>query len=138
MAPDRRRIVSFPGDNASSDWVVSTPYATANRAQTTATSAPWLDRKLDKRNLAGLRQSETAADLAAAERPGSLPRCRELLAGNPESARALGRAGLAGLRRLRLAARGRRLGGGRCSGPAGYLDERHLQLRERLLDLAEL
>jgi hypothetical protein len=54
MAADRRRIVWFPGERASSVRVVSTPYATANNAQTTATRTPWFDRKLDKRNLAGL------------------------------------------------------------------------------------
>src|SRR5947208_16587109 len=105
MAPDRRCIVSFPGDNASSDWVVSTPYATANRAQTTATKAPWFDRKLDKRNLAGLRQSENGS-------PDGPPRSgrgvyrdgAELLPGNPEAARALGRAGVAGLARIGLRA----------------------------------
>src|SRR4051812_19536211 len=42
-------MVSLPGDNASNDRVVTTPYATASNAQTTASKAPWSDRKLDKR-----------------------------------------------------------------------------------------
>src|SRR3954452_19415217 len=61
MAADRPRMVSLSGDSASSDCVVTTPYVTASSAQTTATSAPWSDRKLDKKNLSGLRQSETEA-----------------------------------------------------------------------------
>src|SRR6185436_18504736 len=40
-------MVSLPGDNASNDCVVTTPYATASNAHTTAISAPWSDRKLD-------------------------------------------------------------------------------------------
>ena len=48
MAADSVRIVSLPGDSASSDRVVSTPYATAAAAQTTATRTPWSARKSDK------------------------------------------------------------------------------------------
>ena len=33
-------MVSLPGDSASSERVVTTPYATASNAQITATSAP--------------------------------------------------------------------------------------------------
>ena len=42
-------MVSLPGDSASSDRVVTTPYATASNAQTTASNAPWSDRKLGQR-----------------------------------------------------------------------------------------
>ena len=33
-------MTSLPGDSASSERVVTTPYATASNAQTTASSAP--------------------------------------------------------------------------------------------------
>ena len=39
-------MVSLPGDSASSERVVTTPYTTASNAQTTASNAPWSDRKL--------------------------------------------------------------------------------------------
>ena len=40
MAAERRCMVSLPGDSASSERVVTTPYATASNAQTTASSTP--------------------------------------------------------------------------------------------------
>src|SRR3954471_5476421 len=54
-------MVSLPGDSASSERVVNTPYATASNAQITATSAPWSDRKLDKGTPLDSDKSETAA-----------------------------------------------------------------------------
>src|SRR3954451_22847816 len=48
MAAESVRIVSLPGDRASSDRVVTTPYTTAAAAHTTATRAPWSARKSDK------------------------------------------------------------------------------------------
>src|ERR1700754_2819836 len=54
-------MVSLPGDSASSERVVKTPYATASNAQTTATSAPWSDRKLDKRSPLDSDKAETTA-----------------------------------------------------------------------------
>ena len=47
-------MVSLPGDSASSERVVTTPYATASNAHTTASNAPWSDKKLDTENLSGL------------------------------------------------------------------------------------
>ena len=40
MAADRPCMVSLPGDSASSDRVVSSPYAIASPAQTSATTTP--------------------------------------------------------------------------------------------------
>src|SRR5262245_28068559 len=48
MAADSVRIVSLPGERASSDRAVSSPYTTAAAAHTTATRAPWSARKSDK------------------------------------------------------------------------------------------
>src|SRR4051812_42794148 len=94
-------------------------------------TTPWSVRKLDKGNLSGSGQSERRRpDLAVA---GGRAVYRErrrgrLLPRNPEPARALCRAGAAGLRRGLL--RGRRAG--------GALRVEHLQARERVADGAEL
>src|SRR3954451_25425470 len=48
MAADSVRMVSLPGDRASRERVVSTPYTIAAAAHTTATRAPWSARKSDK------------------------------------------------------------------------------------------
>src|SRR3954447_1775976 len=67
-------MVSLPGDSASSERVVSTPYATASNAQITATSAPWSDRKLDKGTPLDSDKAETAARDGPPWSAGSLPR----------------------------------------------------------------
>src|SRR3954453_4414811 len=61
MAADSVRIVSLPGDRASSDRVVSTPYTTAAAAHTTATRAPWSGRNSDKETSLESRSSRTHA-----------------------------------------------------------------------------
>src|SRR4051812_49443048 len=61
MAPDSVRIVSLPGDRASNDRVVSTPYTTAAAAHTTATRAPWSARNSDKETSLESRSSRTHA-----------------------------------------------------------------------------
>src|SRR5271155_6234924 len=43
-------IFSLPGESASRDRVVTTPYTTAHAAQTRATTTPWFVRKLLNRN----------------------------------------------------------------------------------------
>src|SRR5271169_3920634 len=43
-------IFSLPGESASRDRVVTTPYTTAHAAQTSATTTPWFVRKLLNRN----------------------------------------------------------------------------------------
>src|ERR1700678_2864217 len=43
-------IRSLPGESASRDRVVTTPYTTAHAAQTSATTTPWFVRKLLNRN----------------------------------------------------------------------------------------
>jgi hypothetical protein len=63
-------MVSLPGDSASSERVVKTPYATASNAQTTARRAPWSDRKLDKGTPLGLRQSRNGSPKGAAVERG--------------------------------------------------------------------
>ena len=40
-APEMRTISALPGDSASSERVVRTPYATAHAAHTSATITPW-------------------------------------------------------------------------------------------------
>ena len=97
-------MVSLPGDSASSERVVTTPYATASNAQTTASSTPWSDRKLDTKNPSGLRQSETTALSGPPyERRESTAR---LLAGDPESSGGLRRTRSLRVFRGRLARRG--------------------------------
>src|SRR3954451_16976671 len=44
MAAERPRMVSLPGDSASSDRAVNAPYSTAASAQTSATMTPWSER----------------------------------------------------------------------------------------------
>src|SRR3954470_24169365 len=61
MAADSVRIVSLPGDRASSDRVVTTPYTTAAAAHTTATRAPWSARKSDKETSLESGSSRTRA-----------------------------------------------------------------------------
>src|SRR6478609_8188982 len=102
MAAERRRIVSFPGDNASSERVVTTPYATANRAQTTATRAPWFDRKLDKRKPRWTQTKRNGSPIGP-PRSGRESNARvRLLPRDPEAPGPLRRAGLARLGRLGL------------------------------------
>ena len=45
MAADRPCIFSLPGESASSDRIVSSPYTIASPAQISATTTPWSDRK---------------------------------------------------------------------------------------------
>src|SRR3954447_16424182 len=136
MEADRPRMVSLPGDSASSDCVVTTPYVTANSAQTTATSAPWSDRKLDKRYLSGLRQKRNGSPSGPPWSAGSLPRPLSLLTRYPEAPGALRRAGAAALGIGRgLLLRGRR---GRRGSATRQLHVGHLQARERVLDRREL
>ena len=44
-APEMRTMSALPGDSASRERVVRTPYATAPIAQTSATITPWSVRK---------------------------------------------------------------------------------------------
>src|SRR4051794_39862282 len=129
-AADSVRIVSLPGDRASSDRVVSTPYTTAAAAHRTATRAPWSARKSDKETSLESGSSRThavgapyshlgKATAAAVRGRRRKPReCSErgganvsprLLPGHPEAPGALRRPGVAGLRSRRLLGRRRRL-----------------------------
>src|SRR3954453_603298 len=65
-------MVSLPGDSASSERVVNTPYATASNAHITATSAPWSDRKLDKGT--PLESDKKGSPCGPPWSAGSLPR----------------------------------------------------------------
>ena len=120
-------MVSLPGDSASSERVVSTPYATASNAQTTATITPWSDRKLDKGTPLDSDKAETTARTGrrgargvyrATYCPGTHKR--------PDDC-----AGPALRTRLLV---------GLVAAPAGCaageLHERHLQPRQRVLDAA--
>ena len=75
MAADRPRIVSLPGDSASSARLVTRPYPTATSAQTSATTTPWSVRNSDKEtSLEATWKATKDGDRgqAAAERAGSL------------------------------------------------------------------
>src|SRR3954467_9970351 len=76
-------MVSLPGDSASSERVVNTPYATASNAQITATSAPRSDRKLDKGTPLDSDKAETAARDGPPWSAGSLPRGPAYCPGTP-------------------------------------------------------
>src|SRR3954469_13238457 len=157
MAAESVRIVSLPGDRASSDRVVTTPYTTAAAAHTTATRAPWSARKSDNETSlesgssgahavgAPCTHSEKAAAAAVGGRRRKLRECSEragsnalarLLSGHPEAPGALRRPGVARLGSGRLL---RRPGPGllrrRLAPPLGV---DHLQARERVAHRAEL
>ena len=51
IAADRPRMTSLPGESASSERLVTRPYATAASAQISATTTPWSARKSDKGTL---------------------------------------------------------------------------------------
>ena len=55
IAAEIERIVSLPGESASSERAVTTPYTSAAPPQTSATSTPWFVRKLVKRVLRAKR-----------------------------------------------------------------------------------
>src|SRR5262245_1711442 len=158
MAAESVRIVSLPGERASRDRVVSSPYTTAAAAHRTATRAPWSARKSDKETSLESGSSRThavgapythAGKVAAAAVGGRRRKLREcsergganvsprLLSGHPEAAGALRRPGLAGLRGGRLLRGGRRRLLGRLA-LAGSLGVDHLQARERVAHRAEL
>ena len=67
-------MVSLPGDSASSERVVTTPYATASNAQTTASNAPWSDRKLDTRTSLDSDKAKRRPGAGRRMSAGSLPR----------------------------------------------------------------
>src|SRR5947208_3591360 len=52
------RIRSLPGDSASSDCEVKTPYTRAQAAHASATRTPWCVKKLDKKVLRGSSKFE--------------------------------------------------------------------------------
>src|SRR3954449_10309085 len=84
-------MVSLPGDSASSERVVSTPYATASNAQITATSAPWSDRKLDKGTPLDSDKSRNGSPGRAAVERGESTARSGLLPRHPQAPGRLGR-----------------------------------------------
>ena len=74
MAAESRCIVSLPGDSASSDRVVTTPYTTASSAQTTANQRAVVGQETGQgKPLWTQDKAKRQPDRAAAERRWSLP-----------------------------------------------------------------